>query len=129
MDAATVIAGILGPIYIAVGIGIILDTAQYRRTAEEFLRQPALIYLGGAMALAAGAAILMFHREWSADWRVAVTVIGWLACAKGAMLLIAPKAALGLWTPVLSRPAYLRAGGLVALALGLFFSAAAYAGF
>jgi len=129
MDTASFVAALIGPIYIVVGIGILLDPNHYRRMMEEFLRSPALVYLGGAMALAAGLSILYFHNSWSGDWRVIVTILGWLACLKGAHLLIFPGHVSQLWTPLVSRPHWLRATSIAIIAFGIFLSLAAYGGF
>lgn len=126
MDTARFVAALIGPIYIVVGIGILFDPSHYRRMIEEFLRSPALVYLGGAMALGAGLSILYFHNNWSADWRVIITILGWLACLKGAHLLIFPAHVSQLWTPLVSRPSLLRAISIIAIAFGIFLTLAAY---
>jgi len=128
MDAATFVAALIGPLYVVVGIGILLDPDHYRRITEDFFRSPALIYLGGAMALAAGLAILYFHHSWSDGWRVIITVLGWLAVLKGAHLLILPGHVSQLWSPLISRPTWLRPASIAIIAFGLFLSFAAYGG-
>jgi uncharacterized protein YjeT (DUF2065 family) len=128
MDTARFIAALIGPIYVVVGIGILIDPNHYRRMIEDFLRSPALVYLGGAMALAAGLSILYFHNSWSGDWRVIVTILGWLACLKGAHLLIFPGHVSRLWTPLVSRPSWLRGASIAIIAFGIFLSLAAYGG-
>jgi len=44
------------------------------------------------MALAVGFLIIKFHNVWQLNWTVLITIIGWMAFIKGAVLLIAPKA-------------------------------------
>ena len=46
--------------------------------AEEFLNSHALIYLAGIITLTAGLAIVLTHNVWAADWRILITVLGWL---------------------------------------------------
>ena len=128
MDTARFVAALFGPIYVVAGIGILLDPNHYRRMIEEFLRSPALVYLGGAIALAAGLSILYFHNSWSGDWRVIITILGWLACLKGAHLLIFPGHVSQLWAPLVSRPSWLRAASIAIIAFGIFLSLAAYGG-
>jgi len=126
MDTASFVAALIGPIYILVGIGILVDPNHYRKMIEEFLHSPALIYLGGAMAFAAGLSILYFHNVWSSDWRVIITVFGWLACLKGAHLLIFPGHVSQLWSPMVSSASFLRAIAVAALGLGSFLTGVAY---
>ena len=126
MDAAHFVAALLGPLYIAVGLGIFLNPDHYQRMALDFLRSPALTYIGGAMAMSAGLSILYFHNAWVADWTVIITIIGWLAALKGAHLLILPGRALTLWSPVIARSDWLRALSFGTIAFGIFLTLAAY---
>jgi uncharacterized protein YjeT (DUF2065 family) len=126
MDTASFVAALIGPIYILVGIGILLDPNHYQKMIEEFLHSPTLIYMGGAMALAAGLSILYFHNAWSSDWRVIITLFGWLACLKGAHLLIFPGHVSQLWSPMISNASVLRVVAVAALGLGIFLTAVAY---
>jgi uncharacterized protein YjeT (DUF2065 family) len=126
MDTPSFVAAILGPVYILVGLGIVIEPAQYRRVAEEFLRSPSLLYLGGATAFTIGLSILYFHREWSSDWRVLVTLVGWIASLKGALLLVILDHAERIWLPVVKRNAGMRLAGTIAIALGIFFTLAGY---
>jgi hypothetical protein len=58
--------------------------------AREFIRSRSLVYLAGACALTGGLAIVLTHNVWSADWRVIVTVIGWMATIAGTLRLLLP---------------------------------------
>ena len=46
--------------------------------ADEFLRSRALIYLSGVLIHDGGLAIVLTHNVWVADWRVLITLLGWL---------------------------------------------------
>lgn len=126
MATANFVAALLGPIYIVVGLGILLNPDHYQRMAQDFLRSPALTYIGGAMAMAAGLSILYFHNVWRADWTVVITILGWLAALKGAHLLIAPGRALTLWSPLIARTDWLRSLSFGTIAFGIFLTVAAY---
>jgi len=126
MDAAHFIAALLGPIYIVIGLGMLLDPEHYRRTAEEFLKSPALLYIGGAMALSIGLSILYFQNSWAGGWPVIITAIGWLATLKGAHLLVFPGRNRALWGPFISAAPRLRLVSLPAIALGIFLTAAGF---
>ena len=126
MDAAHFVAALMGPIYIVVGIGILVDPEHYRRMADEFLRSPALLYIGGAIALSVGLAILYFQNAWTGGWPVVITAIGWLATLKGAYLLIAPGHAHPLWSPVISAAPRLRVASLAVVAFGVFLALVGY---
>ena len=73
------LARLLGPIFVTIAIGVLVNGAVFRAIAEEGLRSHALIYLTGLFAITAGVAILLNHNVWAADWRVLITIFGWLA--------------------------------------------------
>ena len=68
MQSSLVVAQILGPMYVIVAVGLLLNPPAYQRIFEEFFESPALAFVGGVIALIFGLAILAFHRAWSADW-------------------------------------------------------------
>src|SRR5262249_56070362 len=85
------LARLLGPLFVAIAIGVLVNGAVLRAIAEEGLRSHALIYLTGLFAMTAGVAILLNHNVWAADWRVLITIFGWLAAIGGAQRIIWPQ--------------------------------------
>jgi hypothetical protein len=57
---------------------------------KEFIGSRALIFITGVLALLAGLAIVNAHNLWVPDWRVVVTVLGWLFILRGIMNLVSP---------------------------------------
>jgi uncharacterized protein YjeT (DUF2065 family) len=90
MDSSTLIGRLFAVVYIAVGLGMLLRPSHYGKMLTSFTENPAVLYLGGAMALTAGMLIVMFHNVWSGGWVVLLTIIGWLALVKGCLILILP---------------------------------------
>ncbi len=68
-----------------------MDRPGYNAMAEEFLRSRALIYIAGVIALVMGLAIVLVHNVWAANWRVIITVFGWLAAIGGVVRILFPK--------------------------------------
>ncbi len=126
IGVAELIARIVGPVYVIISFGLMANPDTYRKIMALFIEQAALSYLAGFLALAAGVAILTFHFIWRADWTVLVTILGCLATAKGAALVIAPDWFLRTYQPLLRAPGVIRAGGVATLALGLFLAAKGY---
>lgn len=123
LSVAELIGRVVGPLYIVVGIGMLINPGAYRRMAQGFIDTPALTYLGGAMALGFGLLVLATHNDFSGLFPGLITVLAWIAVIKGAMLLLAPGAVMKPWTPVMTSPAGLRAGGAFALVLGAYLAA------
>lgn len=126
MQAAEIIARIIGPVYLIAGIGMVVNADFYRRMVEDFTKSPALICLSGYFATIFGLLILAFHRSWATDWTVLVTLIGWVALLEGAVLLIAPGLFDRIFKLFLVPPARLRYWAVVPLLMGIAFSALGY---
>jgi uncharacterized membrane protein len=85
------LARLIGPLMLAIGIGIFVNGQVYRMLADEFLRSRALIYLSGLITMTAGLALVLTHNVWRADWPVIITILGWLALIAGTVRIIAPQ--------------------------------------
>ena len=85
------LARLIGPLALAIGIGLFVNRAGYLTMAEEFLTSRALIFFAGVVTLPAGLAIVLTHNVWAADWRVLITLLGWLAAIGGAVRIVMPQ--------------------------------------
>jgi uncharacterized protein YjeT (DUF2065 family) len=112
---------ILSLAYIAVGIGILINPAFYKKLFEDFVESASALYLGGIMALVIGYLILAFHNKWTKDWSVIITIIGCLALIKGGVILVRPKIIIAL-SKAMTKPGYLKIEAIVVIILGLAFS-------
>ena len=125
MDVSILLARLLGPLFLAAGAGLLINQDHYRQMLQRFLTDTALYYFSGALALTAGVAMLLFHNLWVADWRVVITVIGWLSVAKGLARILAPQAGLRL-AGKLESPAFIRGVGIIAAGLGVWLCVMGY---
>jgi hypothetical protein len=89
MTPSTFIARILGPVLIVIGLGLLLQTESFRAMGVEFLKSGALIYFSGLITIAVGLAILNVHNLWVRDWRVIITIFGWLSLIGGIFRILA----------------------------------------
>lgn len=128
MQRSIFLAKLIGPSLAAIGIALILNAETFRSMAQEFLRSYALIYLAGLLALAAGLAIVNTHNEWTADWRVVITIIGWLCVIGGIIRIVFPRVVETLGASmVTASTGWIVGEGLVLLALGAWLSYVSYA--
>jgi hypothetical protein len=119
MPTSIFLAKLIGPIFVAVGAGVLVNWALYRKLAEEFLRSRALIYLSGLLTMTAGMAIVLSHNVWSLElWRDIITLLGWLAVIGGAVRIVIPQKteSIGRW--FLARPLSFIVGAGVWLGIG-----------
>jgi hypothetical protein len=112
------LAKLIGPLFLAIGIGMLVNAPVYRILGAQFLQSAALIYLTGILALPVGIAILLAHNVWAADWRVIITVLGWLAIIGGAVRIIVPQFVQHIGGAVLHLAALPFIGGVIVLVLG-----------
>ena len=122
MGSANFIAQIIGLLFSIDAVGVLINTAIYRRMVEEFTESPALRYLGGILALFFGLFILNFNNAWTADWTVIITIIGWLSVVKGVLLIVFPKVYLNFSNWMRMGDAMMRYMGIIYLLLGLFLT-------
>jgi len=112
------LAKLIGPLMLAVGIGIFVNGAVYRMLADELLRSRGMIYLSGVLAMTAGLAIVLTHNVWRADWPVIITILGWLATIGGAFRIVYPQGTERIGRRILKEKHGLTIGGIIWVALG-----------
>lgn len=118
MQASNFLARLLGPLFVAMGVGLLINHGAFQAMAAEFLRNYALIFLSGVIALAGGLAIVLVHNVWTSDWRVIITVFGWLAVVGGIVRMLAPQVAASVGGAVLAQTGAAVIGAIVWTGLG-----------
>jgi uncharacterized membrane protein len=126
MMTSLVIAQILGPMYVVVAIGLMVNPSVYRDLFEAFVETPAAAYFAGIFALIFGLVILAFHFTWHADWTIVITIVGWLGFLKGCALIVFPAGTMRLYRPFMPGASTMRLWALGPLVLGAFLSAKGY---
>ena len=58
---------------------------------RQILDDNTYLFLGGWVAASVGVAMVQYHNIWVNDWRLLVTIVGWIALAKGILLLAFPQ--------------------------------------
>jgi uncharacterized protein YjeT (DUF2065 family) len=126
MDASIFLARMLGLFFLVMGVGIVAGMQNYRDMAEEFLKSRALIYVAGLLAFLPGLAIVLTHNVWTGDWRVIITIFGWLGLVGGAFRLLFPTQVRGIGNAMLKNGQALRVAGIGIVVIGAVL---AYFGF
>jgi hypothetical protein len=119
MQPAVFIARLIGPAFVAVGLGILANGPFYTALIIEAVHSPTLIYFSGLMALVPGLAILNVHRSWS-GWPVIITIIGWLMTIGGVIRLVLPATTATLASDLYSMPFVLLIVALIVLVVGAY---------
>jgi drug/metabolite transporter (DMT)-like permease len=126
MPPAILIARLIGPVFAIIGAGILVNPSFYLNVAVEAVQVPSLLYLYGVLLLTAGVAMLNFYREWTRDWRVIVTILGWLFMIGGLVRVLVPGMVqrLALVMPITSLALTLI--GALVLVVGIYLTFEAY---
>ena len=120
MEPSILIARIVGPLFVLVAVGLFLNRPYYREMTAEFLKSPSLIYLSGALAFVIGMAIVMFNNLWVADWRVVITLIGWISLIKGVGRIAFPRTVARHGARLLEKPSFIEVSAGLVLVLGIY---------
>lgn len=128
MTASIFIARLLGPVFLAAGFAVLLKPAAFRAIIEDFIARPALIYMAGFFGLLGGMALVLSHNLWVADWRVVLTLIGWVTILRALLAIYAPQWAICAGRKLLANRNLMLAAEVVDLGLGLVMSYFGYFG-
>lgn len=99
MTTSILFARFIGPVMMVVAAAMLRDRQAIRDVAEDFMSSPALIYLAGILTLVTGITIVTFHNFWVLDWRLIITVFGYICVVTGIYRMVFPTHVkqLGLW--------------------------------
>ncbi len=87
MTSSKSIAGLVGPTLIAI-------TASEMINPDIWAAVPAPVtYQAGTLLFVAGLAIVCAHNQWTWNWPVMVTLVGWVAIGGGLFRMFAPALA------------------------------------
>ena len=86
---------------------------------------PVLIYLSGLMAFTAGVAMLNGWHAWTADWRIIITLLGWILVIAGIIRIVLPTLTAVVAVTIYSASSVAIAG-VVVLVIGGFLSFQGY---
>lgn len=120
MQTSLFLALLLGVVLIPVSLTMVAHSRSLIKTLESMLENTGLLYLAGILTLIGGTSIIYFHNIWTADWRVIITVFGWLMAVKGVLLIVAPDFMRVYSRAMLERRAIFPVAGVAYFVLGIF---------
>lgn len=91
MDLSIFLAKAIGLYYVFVSIAFLIQKTRLRGLIIDTLNSPAYLLLSGFIALIIGILLVVSHNLWVEDWRVIITIIGWLALLKGMTIILFPQ--------------------------------------
>jgi positive regulator of sigma E activity len=126
MDRSLFLARLMGPTFVVIALGMLINLGTYESMIAEALHTGILFYLSGLLSLLAGLAIVNLHNMWCADWRVIVTVLGWLMTIGGIIRIVLPQVAIAIGSTIYGGRAATIVVALIVGTLGAFLSLKGY---
>jgi hypothetical protein len=121
MSTSIFLARLIGPVMAVIALAVLANQRGFRDLAEEFMASRALMFLAGFIIMPAGLAIVLTHNVWTADWRVLITIFGWLNVVGGALRLAAPPFLVKTGRAMLKQPRFTLFAAAIWAVLGLLF--------
>jgi hypothetical protein len=116
MNIANTLAVLMGTTLVILGITV-FNKPYFNAVMTDLANSKGLVWITGLITFVVGMVIVALHNVWSADWRVIVTLLGWLTVVKGAVILLFPSSMLLLYRRFLS-DRLLTYSGIYAVVLG-----------
>jgi uncharacterized membrane protein HdeD (DUF308 family) len=121
MQASIFLARLLGPLLLVPGVSILINPRIFRAMATEVVGSVTLVFLFGILDFAAGLAIVLTHNVWAANWRVLITLIGWLMLIRGAARMLITDTLMSYGARFIRNKQLIPVSGIVLVILGLVF--------
>lgn len=127
MDISIFLARVMGISMILLYGSVLKNMRLYSSFEKSISEHPILLIISGFWGVVLGLLIIQGHNIWAFDWRVIITLLGWVLLISGAFRLIFPELALKLSEKAMRLPAIAMNSICIFLCLiGLFLT---YKGF
>ena len=90
MNIANTLAVLMGSALVIVGITL-FNKSYFNAVMTDLANSKGLLWITGFITFVMGTVIVALYNVWSADWRVLVTLLGWLTVIKGAFIMLFPS--------------------------------------
>jgi hypothetical protein len=116
MTISNYLGQLWGITIVVVSFSLFLNPDRLEKLVRE-MENEAAMFFWGITTLIIGVAMVLAHNIWVLDWRLSLTLIGWLSILKGLNILFLPKPMKNRWANTKNK--YWRLIFLFLLILGL----------
>ena len=128
MESSILLAKLIGPVFLTMGLTLVANPNRVRRMAREMLDSDALIFMSGMLTLPVGLAIVITHNIWVAGWPVLITILGWIAIFAGIARILMPARLKSIGQAMIEKTALITVPGIIMVLLGAYLSYEGYLG-
>ena len=126
MNSSIIIAKILGPTLLLMGVTYLIDPKALLAIGKEFIESRALLMISGLLAFLPGVAIVNFHNLWGFQWPVLITLFGWIMVLAGIARIGFFEQSRALGQKMFNNVLLIRISMILMLILGVFLSFKGY---
>ena len=126
MTTSRMLAGLIGPAFIALAASMLLNVHSLPALVEQVSHEPALILISGIITFVVGLAIVRAHHVWSGGWPIVVTILGWLFLLGGLARMLFPFQLAAMAAGIAPNAGFVITEAIIFLALGGFLSFKGY---
>lgn len=109
---------------ILVSLAVLLNRQSFMEAIQTIIHNK-MIVVAGFPGTVIGLLIINSYNVWSADWRIIITIIGWMALAKGLACLFFPERVAAMASRMINDKK-MNVWGVIVLALGLILAFKGY---
>ncbi len=92
MALSNFLAEIFGFSLAVAGLALLINQKNIKKLFQ-LAEDEAMTFCRGIVSFVIGVAIVLVHNIWASDWRVIITILGWLAVIKGVLCMFSPDSA------------------------------------
>lgn len=120
MDISMLLAKIVGLYGLVASVSALLNLKRIKYLANDLLNNEALLYLSALLALSLGIVIINIHNVIAYDYRLIITLFGWISFIQGVIFLLVPDLAYAIIRRIINYNSIILFGILICLASSLW---------
>ncbi len=121
MELSLFLAKFLGLYLLILAVLFCFRREQLEMSLKEVFASPGMLLLAGLLSLSAGLLIVIAHPVWECNWRVLITIIGYIAIVKGIVRIGHPQIAKEMMGRIIKKCSHCRVVILLVVALFLIY--------
>jgi hypothetical protein len=122
METAVKIAAVMGPVYLMVGVSVLLYVKPWQQLMQKWEKDHLSLFPLMLVYPIIGLIIIRMYNVWAWDVWVLVTITGWIMLVKGVLYFLLPGNVIKESLKIKSNKLILYLGGIVATVIGAVLS-------
>lgn len=126
MDVSLLAAKLIGPVLLLMSVAPLFNRQLVSTMIDEVINSSTLLLFAGIMAFVPGLLLVNLHNIWVADWRIIITLFGWIALFAGVIRIVFPEQLKKIAGRMKDKTTLMRAALFINAALGGFLTLKGY---